>query len=234
MPFTPSSTSAGLSRLEQMLLWALISLAGLALGCFLPAIARWAAALSWIPFQGPLKLIASQEGLWLPILTGVLGLGGGLYLSHYVIKECLIAEVTGLEVAIRINGKEMTYDKSQLQACYLDGKELVLTGINGHELFREPMSSSSSRLASAFREHHFPWTEEDPYKDQFTLWVPDAPGLDPAVNALLKARKKALKKEETEDARAFRQELDRLGIAVRDEGIRQYWRSFTAENQKLR
>ncbi|MBT2290513.1 hypothetical protein J7E73_15505 [Paenibacillus albidus] len=70
-----------------------------------------------------------------------------------------------------------------------------LTGIDGHELFREPISSSSSRLASAFREHHFPWTE---------------------------------------DARAFRQELDRLGIAVRDEGSRQYWRSFTAENQKLR
>lgn len=40
----------------------------------------------------------------------------------------------------------------------------------------------------------------------------------------MKARQKALKEEETDDIEDFRLELAKIGIVVREEGTRQYWR----------
>lgn len=54
-----------------------------------------------------------------------------------------------------------------------------------------------------------------------------------AAHALLKARHKALQDEEKDDIEEFRLELAQLGIVVRDEGTRQYWRKAETYPPKI-
>ena len=62
------------------------------------------------------------------------------------------------------------------------------------------------------------------FADHYVRWVADSPELTPSLNALFLAREKAMENEEKEDAADLRRELSKLGITVRDEGKRQYWR----------
>lgn len=50
------------------------------------------------------------------------------------------------------------------------------------------------------------------------------PELTLAMNALFLAREKAMENEDKEDAADLRRELSKLGITVRNDGKKQYWR----------
>jgi hypothetical protein len=54
--------------------------------------------------------------------------------------------------------------------------------------------------------------------------VPDLAGLPDGANALLAARAKALKKRDADESAVLLTELHRLGVVVRVEKGRQYWR----------
>jgi hypothetical protein len=108
---------------------------------------------------------------------------------------------------------------------FLDGKKLVLLDANGAELAREDNDLNGDRLRDAFIGHEYHWrAEDDPYADRFRGWVEDMPGLPPGADALLKARAKALRHDHGGDAAELRDELARLGVVVRDERKRQYYR----------
>jgi hypothetical protein len=64
----------------------------------------------------------------------------------------------------------------------------------------------------------------DPHKDEYRRWVEDLPDLPAGADAVLKARARALDRGDKEDAAQLRLELGKLGIVVRDEGKRQFWR----------
>ncbi|MFI8832567.1 hypothetical protein ACIGPN_16200 [Streptomyces afghaniensis] len=75
------------------------------------------------------------------------------------------------------------------------------------------------------RRARLPLGGEDPYRAEFRRWVPGTPGLPEGADALLRARAQARKSDDdAEDARELRRELLRLGVVVRDEEKRQYWR----------
>jgi cysteinyl-tRNA synthetase len=58
--------------------------------------------------------------------------------------------------------------------------------------------------------------------------VEDHPEVPPAVNAVLRARSKAiaLGDKGKADARELRDEVAKLGYVIRDENANQYWRSI--------
>ena len=109
---------------------------------------------------------------------------------------------------------------------FLDGKQLVLLGHETDELAREGGDlPDAERLEAAFRAHGYPWVPGgDPHKDEYRRWVEDLPDLPAGADAVLKARARALDRGDKEDAAQLRQELGKLGIVVRDEGKRQFWR----------
>jgi len=57
--------------------------------------------------------------------------------------------------------------------------------------------------------------------------VEDLPGLPEGAGALLRARAQALEKRKDREVAELRRELGRLGVVVRDEKRRQYWRTIT-------
>ena len=197
---------------------------GLALGWFLPALTHWALDLPWVPFRGVLRLIDSVPDPWLQLGAAGVGLLIGAGLGITAIIESLAVTVTDQQVELRINGTSRTFTRDRIGSVFLDGKRLVLLDPATRELAREKPEASAAELAAGFRAHGYPWTDADPYRDRYQLWVPELPGLPDGANALLSARSRALAEKRADDAAELGREIGRLGVLVRDEGTRQYWR----------
>jgi cysteinyl-tRNA synthetase len=140
------------------------------------------------------------------------------------VKESLQIRLSDREVRLKIHDEERVFERQEVAAIFLDHKQLVLLDMNGRELLREEADGKPKALAEAFIRAGYDWREQDPFAHEYARWVADAPGLSPGANALFLAREKAIGRDDKEDAEDLRQELSKLGVTVRDEKKRQYWR----------
>ncbi|WP_280617918.1 YqeB family protein [Heyndrickxia oleronia] len=220
-----SKTILGYSKALGILLYGGFSILGLVLGYFLPRIADWALKLPWLPFEGPIKLIHTLNGPWLPTILAILGFIAGIVIAYIAIKEILIITLTDQEILLEKDEQKTRLLNEQIESVFLDGKELVILGKSGYELVREKHDDSPKKICEAFINHGYSWLAEgDPFKEEYRRWVPDSPELSLSANALMKAREMALKKNEVKDVKELRKELEKLGYIVRDEETCQYWR----------
>lgn len=201
-----------------------LALAGAGAGWLIGLLADWLVTLPWAPLQGPAKLVASIPAPWLPVAGSVAGLGLGVVAQHEQVEIRLSDD----RVALTHKGREQEFARDAIATAFRDGKQLVLIGHDGGELTRQECDLDVDRVAGAFTDHGYPWADTDPYADAFRRWVPDTPGLPEGANAVLKTRQKVLEKagSSDDDVRELREELARLGIVVKDEKRRQYWRTF--------
>lgn len=218
-------TIIGYTRTTGIVLFGVLGGLGFFIGYFLPQIATWALTLPWVPFQGPLKLIHFFQGDWIHIVLAIIGLIAGIVLAFIAKREILILKITDQEVKLEIKEQVQTLLKNEIAAIFPDGKQLVFLGKSGYELARENNDESLKKVEEAFRFHDYPWSGMgDPFKEEYHRWIPDTSDLSPTVNAILRAREKALQEKKEEDIKDFRLELAKLGYIIRDEKTRQFWR----------
>jgi hypothetical protein len=215
----------GYPRWGQALYVPVPALIGAGLGWGLTALVDLLLGLPWIPFRGPLSLIDSvPDQIAVPVLIG-LGLLAGAIFGLYSLHEELTITVDDQRVRLRRGDADRRLDRTAVADVFLDGKDLVLLGHDSNELARERTDRPVARLADAFTQHGYPWRAEgDPRAGDFRLWSERAHGLPAAARAMLSMRARALKDNKTEDAADLRAELLKVGVVVRDEGGKQYWR----------
>ncbi|MEV8595390.1 hypothetical protein [Streptomyces sp. NPDC052012] len=198
---------------------------GAGIGGSATLLAKWLVTLKWAPLKGPAKLLTSipEPGLTLGAVTvgALLGLLVGLIAVH----ESLSVRIADDRVVLTTRETSQDLGHDDIASAFRDGKQLVLLAPDGMEIAREDCGLPWPRLAEAFAAHGYRWEDEDPHRDEWRRWVPGTPGLPEGADALLKARAKARKQGDSEDARELRGELRRLGVLVRDEKQRQYWRT---------
>ncbi|WP_231925167.1 YqeB family protein [Micromonospora purpureochromogenes] len=127
-------------------------------------------------------------------------------------------------VRLHRDGHGRDVARASVACVFVDGKALVLLDSDGAELAREKSDLSGDRLRAAFTGQGWPWQEADPHRDAYRRWVEGLPGLPAGTDALLRARQRAVDAHRRDDARDLRRELARIGVVVRDEDKRQYWR----------
>jgi hypothetical protein len=211
---------------ERALVWVGFPLIGAAAGWLLKSLAEWATSLPWVPFQGPLELVASVPDPQATIGSLALGVAGGLVVAVLAEQDYVRVTVEDDQLTVTRGGSSRRVPRASVEAVFLDGKQLVLLGHETDELVRVGGDlPDAERLQAAFRAHGYPWVPGgDPHKDEYRRWVEDLPGLPAGADAVLKARARALDRGDKEDAAQLRLELGKLGIVVRDEGKRQFWR----------
>lgn len=211
---------------ERALVWVGFPLIGAAAGWLLKSLAEWATSLPWVPFQGPLELVASVPDPQATIGSLALGVAGGLVVAVLAEQDYVRVTVEDDQLTVTRGGSSRRVPRASVEAVFLDGKQLVLLGHETDELVREGGDlPDAERLQAAFRAHGYPWVPGgDPHKDEYRRWVEDLPDLPAGADAVLKARARALDRGDKEDAAQLRLELGKLGIVVRDEGKRQFWR----------
>ena len=211
---------------ERALVWIVFPLVGAGAARLLKAAAGWVAALPWAPFQGPFKLVASIPEPQSTIGSLAIGIVAGLVLVYFAENEYVTVTVDDSQATIASGGSSQDVQRAAIDAVFLDGKQLVLLGHATEELARVGGDlPAANRLEAAFLAHGYPWRADgDPYKDDYRRWIPEAPDLSAAAHAVFKARDRALQRGDKEDVAQLRVELAKLGIVVRDESKRQFWR----------
>lgn len=211
---------------ERALVWVGFPLIGAAAGWLLKSLAEWATSLPWVPFQGPLELVASVPDPQATIGSLALGVAGGLVVAVLAEQDYVRVTVEDDQLTVTRGGSSRRVPRASVEAVFLDGKQLVLLGHETDELVREGGDlPDAERLQAAFRAHGYPWVPGgDPHKDEYRRWVEDLPDLPAGADAVLKARARALDRGDKEDAAQLRLELGKLGLVVRNEGKRQFWR----------
>lgn len=201
-------------------------LGGAGLGWLIKAGAGWVADLPWAPLQGPFRLInqvTEAEPISTIVVLVVGALAGGV-VAMLAVADLLRVTLTSEGVTLTRGDHRQSLNRSEIGAVFMDGKQLVLVGGAGEELAREQTDLDVARLGEAFRARGYRWSAEDPFATDYRRWVPDTPGLPEGADALLKARQKAMQNGDKDDVTELRSELARLGVVVRDEGKRQFWR----------
>lgn len=230
-PATPSpsspSTTVGGDVGELALFWGGFPALGAGAGWLLAATAQWLTDLPWAPARRLARLVASFPEPQATIGALALGAVVGLVVAGIGTWERLVVVVGVDRVTLRREGRCHELPRSRVRAVFLDGRQLVLLGPADEELAREQSDLSRRRLREAFAAHGYPWTAQDPHRDSYRRWVPDLPGLPAGADALLRARQDALEHRRHDDARDLRRELAALGLVIRDEKTRQYFRPTT-------
>ncbi|MEU6847176.1 hypothetical protein ABZ930_35435 [Streptomyces sp. NPDC046716] len=220
-------TATGTTALaEPAWLTVLVCVAGGAvLGGAARLLAAWLVTLPWAPLQGPAELLTSVDEPWRSV--GAVGVGAlaGLLVGFLAVDESLSVTVGDEHVALTLKGDTQEFPRAEVAVAFRDGKHLVLLGPDGAEIAREESGLPWPRLAAALTAHGYRWADADPHGDAFARWVPGAAGLPVGADALLRARATARGGDgNAEEARELRAELWRLGVVVRDDKQRQYWR----------
>lgn len=219
-----SETVVGARAWEQALVWVGFPVLGVLAGWLVKALAGWASTLPWVPFQGPLRLLASIPEPWATLGALVLGGAVGLVVAFIGHQENLTVTVSADTVTLRRGESSRELAAGSIDGAFVDGKRLVLLGPDTGELAREQTDLDTGRLRDAFTAHGFTWHDADPHREAFRPWVEDSPDLSGSAHALLKARRRALAKDKKDDAAELRDELGKLGVVVREDKQRQYWR----------
>ncbi|AZM50065.1 hypothetical protein DMB38_33575 [Streptomyces sp. WAC 06738] len=219
-----AAATVGPGLLYRLLLLAGLPALGLFLGWLVPRVADEVAGLKWAPMRGPFELVASFDDGWTavagPVVGLVLGLAGGLLV--YVLAMRVTFE--GDTVRIDKDGESRILARAEVAAAFLDKDRLVILDAASRQLLRRPTDLEPADLARGFTAHGYRWLHEDPYAGCYHRWVRGSAELSAAANAVLKAREHALGKKNATDAEELREEAQRLGYVLREEGTRQYWR----------
>lgn len=217
-----AGTVIGDSAWVLVLFW--VGCGGL-VGWLVPLLADWLVTLPWAPLKGPAELVSSFPEPGRTIGGVGVGVVLGVVVGLLAVHESLAVSVSRGRVVLTVRDTPQEFERDEIDLVVRDGKQLVLLGPGGMEIAREDCHLTWQRVSGAFAEHGYRWADEDPHREEFRRWVPGMPGLPEGADALLRARAAARGKgENAEDARELRRELLRLGVVVRDEGKRQYWR----------
>lgn len=219
-----SPTELGLPLGDRLLLVVGAPGLGLVLGYFVPRVTKWVVARRWLPMRGPFKLIDSFDDGTVLLVSLLVGAVGGIAFAFVAIADLLKVTLTDTEIRLDRNERSRTVPRSEVDAVFLDGKQLVVLDRESRQLVRESQEARPAEVGRAFRAHGYPWLDGDPYVELYRRWVPDTPDLPATVNAVLAARGIALKQRVARDVAELRDEVQKCGFVVRDEGDRQYWR----------
>ncbi|QEU94727.1 YqeB family protein [Streptomyces kanamyceticus] len=220
------TTVLGHPRGDLLLLLVGLPAVGLALGLALPRLARWVSGSPVLPWRDAVEFVGGLDALWQTGLVMAAGLVAGVVLALMALAEDMTLELTDTRVRIKRGDEPRTFERTDVSAVFVDGKQLVLLGADSGELVRGGHAPRAAALADAFRAHGYPWRDGDPYASLFHRWIPGTPDLPAEVHALLAARKAALKRDAGQDARDLTGMARGLGYVVRDEGKEQYWRAL--------
>ena len=141
-------------------LWVLTLFAGggLALGALLPLLARWAAELPWMPFQGPIALLGSFDQQWLVWGRPAVGLGLGLVLALWVILDSPVLDIERAQIQVRRRGQvERVIERAKVASVHPQGSKVVIETDTGRTLFEGDIEGDKALVRRAFVDHGYPW-----------------------------------------------------------------------------
>jgi hypothetical protein len=215
-------------------MWTGFPALGVGAGWALHRAVDWLVTLPWIPFRGPVRLLAGLPEPTTTIGAFAIGALAGLLFAGLVATDLRTVTISPQRIALTHGRSTREVDRASVTAAFLDGRHLVLLGPATEELVREVYDLGADRLRNALLAHGYPWHDGDPFRDGYQRWADDAPDLPGGANTLFRARERALRSGDRDDAAELRDALAKLGVVVREERHHQFWRPPGRATQRCR
>ena len=176
---------------------------------------------------GPLRLAAELPFVWaVPVLT-IIGAVAGFLIAASWAEDAGTIDVTDDGITVHTKSTDRFIAAGGIATVAQAGKkEMVILDSDGRELFRDGLEEEMvAGLRAALAEHGYPALEaSDPFDAAFTTWVDGDGRLDPDIENLLRARRRALTDEKPGAAEDALDSLRTAGVMVRDRDGRQQYR----------
>lgn len=223
-----TTTELAFPRRDLLLILLGFPALGAVLAWVLPGLAHEAVTrLPWLPFEGPLRLVAGLDQLWQRGLFVAVGVAAGLLVAFIAVSESMKLTLTDEVLTVEKDDTTRRFARADISAVFPDGKELVVLDRTSRPLVRGAYQAPPAAVAAAFQRHGYPWSKADPHSAAFRRWVPHAPELPAEAHVVLAARKDARRRKAEEEVRDLTETLGRLGYVVRDDDGHQHWRPVT-------
>lgn len=185
------STTLGLSRAAKVFIIVVSPLVGLVLGWLLPRVADWASEQRWVPLHGLLRLIASWDAAWVPLMLMAAGILAGVAFILIAFDSIVQVEINDTQVTFVQGEHREVVPRAVVRGAFYDHKHLVLVDGDGRELYRGQPEASAGAVATAFQVYGYRWLEADPFAEAYRRWVPGTDELPAGADALFRAREGA-------------------------------------------
>lgn len=116
----------GFDRRDKAFVYGTGAVVGMAMGAAVPFVARLAADLPWIPFQGPLQLAGSFDSPWATWGRPVLGVLAGVAFAAHVVHQAAVVVVAAEWIEITQRGSTRRIQQSDIAGIYCDGAKTVM------------------------------------------------------------------------------------------------------------
>lgn len=155
---TPPTVVGGFDRGGRVWVLVIFAALGAGAGALLPYVAGWAADLPWVPFQGPLELLASFDQAWLTWGRPLLGLVLGLAFAGWTIADSPVLEIEAARVRVRQRGEvQRILERDKIDAVHRKGGTVVIENAQGRVLFSGDVEGDRDAVRAAFVDHGYPW-----------------------------------------------------------------------------
>ncbi|MDJ1477851.1 hypothetical protein QBX67_22280 [Bacillus sp. LS15-K4] len=215
----------GLGFLEKLLVIVSPVLLGI-LGYFSPKLLELIKGIPLFADSKMLELLSSINPFWLPIILMFIGAIAGILFSFLIYNDALKMKITSENIHISKDEQEKHITKSNVKAIFVEKRQVVVIDQEDREWLRENSDINPNKIKDTFLMHSFPWVEQDPYKQEYSLWKLEDERLSKSVNAILYKRRNAIREGNSKKSKHLRKDLNELGVFVKDEGENQYVRSI--------
>lgn len=219
------TTTIGMGFLEKLITVLFPIVLGM-IGWFLPKLLE---LVKRIPIFSDLKvveLLLSFNPFWVSIIFMLVGGVIGVLLSLTVYSEALKMIVGNQEILINKDDKEKRIRKSEIKEIFMEANTVVITGNKGQVLLSEKTDIKKEKIRDVFLNYHYPWSEQDPYVNQFNLWTLEDHTFGKKAYGILYDRRNAIRERDMKKAKNLKIDLNELGIVVKDHGEEQYVRKI--------
>ncbi|MFS0646946.1 hypothetical protein [Siminovitchia sp. 179-K 8D1 HS] len=218
-----STSKIGMGFLEKLI--AILSPVVLGtIGWFLPKLLELIKRIPVFSDSKVIELLNSFNPFWVSIILMFAGGIIGILLSLTIYSEALKMSVNNQEIMINKDDKEKKIRKSEVKEIFMEDNTVVIIGNKGQELLSENTDIKRNKIKEIFLYHHYPWSEQDPYVDEFVLWTLEDNAFGEKINAILYERRNAIREGDKKKAKNLKMDLNELGIVVKDRNEDQYVR----------
>ncbi|MCM3324780.1 YqeB family protein [Cytobacillus kochii] len=215
----------GLGFLEKLLVIVSPILLGI-IGWFLPRLLETIKRIPLFADSKFIELLNFINPFWLSVIFMFIGVIVGILFSLTIYSEALKMRITSESIHISKDDQEKQITKSNVKAVFVDKRQVVVIDQADREWLREISDINPGKIKDTLLMHSFPWVEENPYKQEYSLWKLEDERFSSSVNTILYERRNAIREGNTKKAKHLRNDLNDLGIFVKDQGEDQYVRSI--------
>ena len=217
-------TVPGYTRGDRLFIVVVFPLLGLLIGAGIHPLAEWASDVDALPFGRFSDVVAKLDPWWAQAAVAAVGLLAGAAFATYALLETVTVRIGPDQLQLKRGDATWSIARADVDAVFVESKQIVVLDQHTAEFARKPFEGDQELLATSLTKLGYPWSDGDPHAASYRRWIDESPDLTDAEHFMLRTRAKALSAGDSDEADDLRAELSRVGLVVRDEGHRQYWR----------